>query len=99
MDQVGEDLDWKQGGHSGCSCLGVSGPGDGGERDTGSSTSPLSEARAGTQVLMDTSQIRFHCATVGTPIPFLMLASVIFYPKRLNIVCCAVQQDLIAYPL
>ena len=28
---------------------------------------PLSEARDRTFVLMDASQIRFHCATMGTP--------------------------------
>ena len=27
----------------------------------------LSEARDRTHILMDTSQIRFHCATMGTP--------------------------------
>ena len=29
--------------------------------------SPLSEAKDRTHILMDTSQIRFRCATVGTP--------------------------------
>ena len=29
---------------------------------------------------------------------FLMLSSSMFYPKRLDTVPCAVQQDLIAYP-
>ena len=28
---------------------------------------PLSEARGQTCILMDTSQIHFHCGTVGTP--------------------------------
>ena len=28
---------------------------------------PLSKARDQTHILMDTSQIRFHCATTGTP--------------------------------
>ena len=28
---------------------------------------PLSEARDQTHILMDISQIRFHCATMGTP--------------------------------
>ena len=28
---------------------------------------PLSEARDRTCILMDTNQIRFHCATMGTP--------------------------------
>ena len=28
---------------------------------------PLSEARDGTCILMDASQIRFSCATMGTP--------------------------------
>ena len=28
---------------------------------------PLGKARARTCILMDTSQIRFHCATTGTP--------------------------------
>ena len=30
--------------------------------------SPLSEPRDQTRILKDTSQIHFHCATVGTPI-------------------------------
>ena len=29
---------------------------------------------------------------------FLILSSIMFYPKRLDLVPCAVQQDLIAYP-
>ena len=29
--------------------------------------SPLSEARDGTCILMDTNQVPFHCATTGTP--------------------------------
>ena len=33
-----------------------------------------------------------------TYIPFLILSSLMFYPKRLDIVPCAIQQDLIAYP-
>ena len=32
---------------------------------------PLSEARDRTHILMDTSQIRFHCATTGTASPQL----------------------------
>ena len=28
---------------------------------------PLSKARDRTRILMDTSQIRFHCAIMGTP--------------------------------
>ena len=32
---------------------------------------PLSEARDQTHILMNTSQICFHCATVGTPCLFL----------------------------
>ena len=32
---------------------------------------PLIEAKDQTQILMDTSQIRFHCATAGTPHPNL----------------------------
>ena len=31
-------------------------------------------------------------------IPFLILSSIMVYPKRLGIVPCAIQQDLIAYP-
>ena len=31
---------------------------------------PLSEARDRTRIPMDTSQVHFHCATVGTPIFF-----------------------------
>ena len=31
---------------------------------------PLSEARDRTLILMDTSRIRFCCATMGTPTPF-----------------------------
>ena len=34
----------------------------------------LSEARDGTHNLMVPSQIRFHCATMGTPISFLIPA-------------------------
>ena len=30
---------------------------------------------------------------------FLTLSSIMFYPKKLDIVPCAIQQDLIAYPL
>ena len=29
----------------------------------------LSEARDRNQILLDTSRVHFHCATVGTPIP------------------------------
>ena len=29
---------------------------------------PLSKARDQTHILMDTSQIRFHCTTMGTPV-------------------------------
>ena len=35
---------------------------------------------------------------IYTHIPFLILSSIIFYPKRLDIVPYAVQQDLLAYP-
>ena len=35
--------------------------------------SPLSEARDQTRVLMDTSRIRFSCATMGTPCPGQLL--------------------------
>ena len=31
---------------------------------------PLSKARDGTRILMDTSWIHFYCATMGTPILF-----------------------------
>ena len=31
-------------------------------------------------------------------IPFLILPSIMVYPKRLDTVPCAVQQELIAYP-
>ena len=31
---------------------------------------PLSEARDQTRVLMDTSQVHYHCTTVGTPLIF-----------------------------
>ena len=33
---------------------------------------PLSEAKDQTQILMDASQIRFCCATTGTPIAFIL---------------------------
>ena len=43
---------------------------------------PLSKARDQTCILMDTSWIHFRCATTGTPIPLLILSSIMFYPKR-----------------
>ena len=40
---------------------------------------PLSKARDQTRILMDTSQVRFHCTTKGTPINvFLILTSYVF---------------------
>ena len=35
---------------------------------------------------------------IYTYILFLILSSIMFYPKRLDIVPCAIQQDFIAYP-
>ena len=49
---------------------------------------PLSEARLRTRLLMDTGQIRFHCATPGTPaVTFLLylsshVFSVYFYDRH-----------------
>ena len=36
---------------------------------------PLSEARDGTRILMDTSQIRFHCSTTGNPTGRVLMLS------------------------
>ena len=38
----------------------------------------------------------YMCIYISTP--FVVLPSIIVYPKRLEIVPCAVEQDLIAYP-
>ena len=38
----------------------------------------------------------YMCVYISTP--FVVLPSIIVYPKGLEIVPCAVEQDLIAYP-
>ena len=45
-------------------------------------------------ILMNTSWIHFHCSIMGTP---LILSSIMFYHKWLDIVPCAIQQDLICW--
>ena len=49
---------------------------------------PQSETRDRTCVFMDTSQIRFHCATVGTPNTdlFMRLVCIIFPPLDCELV-------------
>ena len=42
---------------------------------------PLSQARDQIHILMKTSWIRFRCTTVGTTIPFLILASIMVYSE------------------
>ena len=46
---------------------------------------PLSEARNQTHILMDTSRIRFHCATTGTQCIFLALEIYLLEALRLDI--------------
>ena len=46
---------------------------------------PLREARDRTRNLMVPSRICIRCVTLGTPIPFLILASIMVYPKKLDI--------------
>ena len=43
---------------------------------------PLSKARDRMHILMDTSRIRFHCATVG--IPFTQILKVAFHIQLLQ---------------
>ena len=44
---------------------------------------PLSEARKRTCILMDTSQVHFHCTTMGTPILFVF----VFGEHQCRMVC------------
>ena len=47
------------------------------------------------QYLLYNEVIQSH---IYTHMPFLILSSIMIYPKRLDIFPCAVQKDLIAYP-
>ena len=35
---------------------------------------PLSKARDQTHILMDTTQVHYHCATTGTSVPLLLIS-------------------------
>ena len=50
-----------------------------------------------TYVYVTCLNVNTHTHT-HTHILFLILSSIMFYPKRLDIVPCALQQDFIAYP-
>ena len=53
---------------------------------------PLSEVRAQTHILMDSSWIYFHCTTAVAPFIFF---SIMVYHRILKIVPCAIQHNLI----
>ena len=59
---------------------------------------PLSEARDQTLILMDTSRIRFNCATMRTPTFFKIFFSIMVYHRILNVVPCALQWDFVGCP-
>ena len=48
---------------------------------------PLREARDGTFVLMDTSQVHYHWATMGTPIICVFKAPFLTLPSSIYILC------------